>query len=198
MNHANIRERDEDVTILCKSPTLPTIEIYEVDPVTYLMANITPVGATPINTIEDYYKYTLHTPNKNCFLYVKFGLNGFILRVRTPRYVYFLIALDFLEGIVLSYRQIAFDGTVTRTGALNEAGRGLYYLEIHDGINDSFIEIVYSNTIRPYSSVSSKLVKYELVYADHYMRLKNTPYNISVKKMSNHLCDSSLRLIRCA
>ena len=113
--------------------------------------------------------------SKNCFLYVKFGLNGFILRVGTPRYVYFLIALDFLEGIVLSYRQIAFDGTVMRTGALNEAGRGLYYLEIHDGINDSFIEIVYSNTIRPYSSVSSKLVKYELVYADHYMRLKNTP-----------------------
>lgn len=183
MNHSNIRELDEDVSIFSKCPTPPAIKMFEVDPVTFVLTDITPVGATAVNIIEDYYRFTLRTPNKHCFLYIQFGLNGIIMRVGSPHYVYFMVALDFQEGLILPFRQVAFDGTVMQTGVLNDAGEGLYYLEIHDGINDSFVEVGgYANPVRPYLSVSSKLVKYELLYATYGMNIKHEEYKIKVKQ----------------
>lgn len=173
MNYFNLREANTAVTIFTKKAlSVPAIKIYEINNTTSALTDITPAGAVAVNIVEDYYKYTFTTPNKSIFIYIQFGDEGIIMRVGTPALKFFHIDSTFTELLTIPYRHIAMDGTIMDSGNLSESTKGLYYLPITTGVDDSFMEVDSTTTsmVASFLSVSSRGIVKPITYSNYIIK----------------------------
>jgi len=88
-------------------------------------------GLSELDTIEateigDFYSFSIDTPDEDCFLFTKQGLNIGIFRVGKPD-VLVIVCSD--EDETISYKQLDMDGAKLDEGDMEEIGEGFYYIE---------------------------------------------------------------------
>jgi len=117
-------------------------------------------GLAELDTIEadeigDFYSFSIDTPDEDCFLFTKQGLNIGIFRVGKPD-VLVIVCSD--EDETISYKQLDMDGAKLDEGDMEEIGEGFYYIEPSTldksffTIEDMIIPLVVPYTINCISS----------------------------------------------
>ena len=99
-------------------------------------------GLSELDTIEateigDFYSFSIDTPDEDCFLFTKQGLNIGIFRVGKPDV---LVIVCSNEDETISYKQLDMDGAKLDEGDMEEIGEGFYYIE-PSTLNKSFFTI---------------------------------------------------------
>lgn len=185
MQHSNMRQKNEQVTVFSKNSSTPSIKIFKVVPPDFTLIDITPSGLVAENFFEDYYKVVLTTPNEDCYLYMQYGGNGIIMRVGAPSYTFFMIASSFQTGLTIPFRQISFDGDIIQVHQLDEIGEGLYYHNIQSYINNSFIEVEgFAYSVRDYPQAHDSTMNFTISTLSQTIGLitQPTPINITITK----------------
>lgn len=80
-----------------------------------------------LDAIGDYYSASISTPDKDCFMFVKYNNRCAILRVGDPEVL--VIAYIGSEGETISYKQLDMDGKSIDDGDMTEIDEGFYYIE---------------------------------------------------------------------
>lgn len=146
MKHRNLVQKGTIYTAFC--PVEGQVFLYEFDPITEALTELTAPVSSQVN---NEYKLTITTPNKDTYLLLKWGNFFDVIRIGEPDVVVFLTSYDNTK--TYSYDQVNSSGTIIDSGTFISLQNGFYYLKpvslefsyfIVNGTGLSVLEVPYN------------------------------------------------------